>query len=101
LIINSCAFVPFETADQAATAIKELHGAHLDRAHTITVKNLDDLERYAGKGEFEFEILCPALSHVLRESVFAGGLAILQEEINSRSIERTVSLFTGMNKIVP
>ncbi|KAI8996091.1 eukaryotic translation initiation factor eIF2A-domain-containing protein [Gaertneriomyces semiglobifer] len=40
-------FIEFETAEQAALAVKQAHGFKMDKVHVLEVNKFDDVERYA------------------------------------------------------
>jgi len=56
------AFVEYETAAQAAAAVKGLHGTALDKKHTIAVNKLTDIERYAREGRIDEEYSAPEIA---------------------------------------
>ncbi|RVD81063.1 uncharacterized protein DFL_008941 [Arthrobotrys flagrans] len=47
------AFVEYETATQAAQAVKKLNGLALDKRHTLAVNKLTDIERYGREGRID------------------------------------------------
>ncbi|KAF2842897.1 eukaryotic translation initiation factor 3 subunit B [Patellaria atrata CBS 101060] len=47
------AFVEFAAAEQAAAAVKQLHGTPLDKRHTIAVNKLTDIDRYGREGRID------------------------------------------------
>ncbi|KAK6344021.1 Translation initiation factor 3 subunit b [Orbilia brochopaga] len=53
------AFVEFETAMQAAQAVKKLNGLQLDKKHTIAVNKLTDIERYGREGRIDEQYTAP------------------------------------------
>jgi translation initiation factor 3 subunit B len=55
------AFVEYETAAQAAAAVKGLHATALDKKHTIAVNKLTDIERYAREGRIDEEYTAPEI----------------------------------------
>ncbi|KAL9096189.1 MAG: hypothetical protein Q9165_001712 [Trypethelium subeluteriae] len=54
------AFVEYESPDQAAAAIKQLHGVPLDKKHTMAVNKLTDIDRY-GNADLDDEYHAPVL----------------------------------------
>ncbi|KAI9668211.1 MAG: Translation initiation factor 3 subunit b [Bathelium mastoideum] len=54
------AFVEYESPDQAAAAIKQLHGVQLDKRHTMAVNKLTDIDRY-GNADLDDEYHPPEL----------------------------------------
>ncbi|EON65017.1 eukaryotic translation initiation factor 3 subunit B [Coniosporium apollinis CBS 100218] len=53
------AFVEFGSAEQAAAAVKALHGTPLDKRHTIAVNKLTDIDRYGREGRIDEEYQPP------------------------------------------
>ena len=49
------AFVEFDTAEQAAQAVKQLHGIPLDKKHVMAVNKLTDIDRYGREGRVDEE----------------------------------------------
>ncbi|KAF3926348.1 hypothetical protein AA313_de0202185 [Arthrobotrys entomopaga] len=47
------AFVEYDTAMQAAQAVKKLNGLALDKKHTLAVNKLTDIERYGREGRID------------------------------------------------
>ncbi|KAF3916790.1 hypothetical protein ABW20_dc0108331 [Dactylellina cionopaga] len=53
------AFVEYETAMQAAQAVKKLNGLALDKKHIIAVNKLTDIERYGREGRIDEKYVDP------------------------------------------
>ncbi|EGX50728.1 hypothetical protein AOL_s00054g814 [Orbilia oligospora ATCC 24927] len=53
------AFVEYETATQAAQAVKKLNGLALDKKHTLAVNKLTDIERYGREGRIDEKYVDP------------------------------------------
>jgi translation initiation factor 3 subunit B len=55
------AFVEYDTPEQAVAAVKHLHGAPLDKKHTLAVNKLMDIDRYGREGRIEEEYKPPQI----------------------------------------
>lgn len=53
------AFVEYQTAEQAAAAVKQLNGTALDKKHNMFVNKLTDIERYGREGRINDEYTPP------------------------------------------
>lgn len=58
---TSFAFVEYDTPEQAIAATKHLHGAPLDKKHTLLVNKLTDVDRYGREGRVDDEYAPPTI----------------------------------------
>lgn len=60
-ISEGYAFVEYQTTQQAAAAVKSLHGTALDKKHTMSVNKLTDIERYGREGRVNDTYTAPEI----------------------------------------